>query len=135
MSPLKTEITALMAERYVNPTPFETFASQLLGLGITRLTFDAIKNEMSFYTKDQFIHSLIRTDLIEAQKSKPWAPGENLEISRLENAIKQLDAGEMPSIEFHREMLAAGTVFCKIYLVPRRIYYMGQDGNYYLENY
>jgi len=33
------------------------------------------------------------------------------------------------------EIFAAGVNFCCVYLAHRKIFYMGQDGEYYLERY
>ena len=133
--PLQQKITALMEERYRDPKAFETFAAELMHLGITRLTYDALKDDMSFYTTDAFIHSLKRTDLTDAQKQSPWTLGKRLNIDKLEKSIAALDAGKMPATEFHREIFAAGVIFCNVYLTLRKIYYMGCDGEYYLEQY
>jgi len=132
---IKNQIDALVQEKYINPAAFDTFASELLNLGIERLTFDNIKDEMSFYTKNKFVHSLIRTDLKEAQKKTHWKLGDKFDISKLECALKQLDEGKLSVPEFHREIFAAGVVFCNVYLTSRKVYYMALDGDYYLENY
>ena len=132
---LQQQIADLMQERYRDPSTFESFASELMSLGITRLTYDAFKDEMAFYTPDKFIHTLIRTDLIDNQKHSPWTLGEKLNVTKLEKAIAELDAGKMPATEFHRQIFFAGVIFCNVYLNLRKIYYMGSDGEYYLEKY
>jgi len=135
MTDLQDKITNMVEQSYHDPKAFETFANDLLNLGITRLNLDTFNDEMSFYTSNLFVHKLIRMDLKEAKKNKPWTLGKMLEVDKLENAIKELDCGKMSVPEFHREMFSAGVIFCVVYLTFRKIYYMSQDGLFYLENY
>lgn len=128
-------IAALVNAQFANPTGFETFTTQLIALGVSRFNFDALENEMHFYTNDEFIYSLKRADLIDAQKNTHWIAGDTLNTPELENAIKMLDEGKISAVEFHRIMFLAGVVFCCVYLTPRKIYYLGQDGQHYIENY
>lgn len=132
---LQNKITTLVENSYRDPKSFETFSNDLLNLGIIRFNFDAIKDEMSFYTNTQFVHSLIRTDLKEAQQKNVWILGETLDINALEADIKALDDGKISTAEFHQKMFSAGVIFCNVYLTLRKIYYMGQDARFYLENY
>lgn len=130
-----SSIETIMSERYRDPSSFESFAKELMQVGITRLSFDTLKNELGFYTKNKFIHSLLRSDLLKAQEQAAWHLGDALHSKKLEEAIKKLDAGDMNAVEFHQEIAAAGVVYCNVYLTHRKIYYMGQDGQYYLESY
>lgn len=132
---LQEKITPLMQERYRDPTAFETFAAELMSLGITRLTYDAMKDDMSFYTSNEFVHSLVRTDLTEDRKNTDWTLGKKLDTAKIEEAIAALDSGKMPASAFHREIFSAGVIFCYVYLTMRKIYYLGCDGEYYLEQY
>jgi uncharacterized protein YbcV (DUF1398 family) len=131
----KVAIERIMVERYRDPSNFEAFSAQLMGLDIERLVFDALRNEMSFYTKNQFVCALDRLDVLEAQANNPWQLGDYLDVHALEKAINKLDSGTMTPIDFHREIFLAGVVQCHVYLMLRKIFYMGHDGQYYLEKY
>jgi len=132
---LKAKISVIMDERIRNPINFEAFAAQMLELGVTRLSFDALKNEMQFYTKDHYVIASSMTHLIEAKSKDNWILGDNLDTAFLEKSIQELDAGNISAIEFHRRIYSAAVVYVNVYLIPRRIYYMGLDGQHYLEKY
>ena len=45
------------------------------------------------------------------------------------------DARAIDAAQFHFELFAAGVVSCSMFLKQSKIYYMGCDGQYYLEKY
>ncbi len=114
---------------------FEEYAANLVKIGVVRMTFDAIKNEAQFYTTNQLVHGLFRDQLVVEQVKNPWHLGTRLDGEALESAIAALDSRKIDSIEFHRKIYAAGVVFCHVFFLSRKIYYIGIDGAYYLENY
>lgn len=135
MNTLCSQIDHLIAKAYENPITFETFAVKLTELGIDRLAMDGIRDEMSFYSKDKFVHSLIRMDLQQDRAKTNWVLGKVVNLSKLENAIKQIDEKKISTVEFHRMIFAAGIIFCHVYLACNKIFYLGHDGQCYLESY
>lgn len=134
-SNLKAKIDSIIQKRYRDPKDYESFANDLIDLGITRFYFDVYKNDMSFYTRDEFVHSLEREDIKKARQHEIWVFGERLDTPKLKNAIGELDAGKLAIPDFHRELCEEGVVFVKAYLELRKIYYLGKDAAFYLEEY
>jgi len=62
--------------------------------------------------------------------------GDVLNLDAVKQAIMDFDSGTISSpTEFHREIALAGIVYVSVHLVPRKIYYLSQDAQYYLETY
>ena len=129
------EINKHLDDRYGQPGSFETFVLKLQTFGIVRFSFDTLKSEMSFYSIDQLIHTHIRSEVKIAKEQLNWQLCKTFEIPILEQAITDLDEGKIGAVEFHHQMHKAGVVFCMLYLIPRKIFYMSQDGSFYLEHY
>ena len=108
MTQLSKQLDELMDHRFKNLGPFEDFAAQLTKLGVVRFTFDALTNQMLFYTNDQVVHTHTRQELVQSQAEASWTLGKALNIAALEKTILDLDEGRIDAIEFHREMHAAG---------------------------
>lgn len=132
---IQASVINIMKQRYENPTSFEqVFAPQMLELGISRLVFDAFTNDMHFYTKTDFICSF-HVDFEKDHQTPYWIQGKSFCISDVKNTIEKFDSGQISWIQFHKEIFEAGVVSCLVYFDIKKIYYMGKDGNYYLENY
>ena len=52
---IKHAITELCKDRCCNPGLFEEFTARLSDLGVVRQTYDVIKNELLFYSKNQLL--------------------------------------------------------------------------------
>jgi len=134
---LKTTLASILDERMksTDATAFEAFSEQLLDLGIERFNFDALTDEMTFYTKDRFVCSLVRSDVKQARETGEWKLGNSFNRVSTERAIAELDAGRLSGIEFHREIFSSGVVMCQVFLACRKIYYVGLNAQHYLEEY
>lgn len=133
MNEMQRKIDAMLKAEYENPQ-FESFVTELMELGIHHVTWDAFKNEMSFYTDRNFVHTSERLDL-KGAGCESWPVAKELDLGHVEKAIHLLDTKKISSIEFHKELSIAGVVFAILYMRKRKIYYMGLDGKYYLESY
>lgn len=132
---IKSKITAMINERYFERKSFEEFAAVVMEMGIVRISFEAFSNELHFFSNDTYVHSIVRTDLVESMVKDAWTLGKALDKPRVEKALQELDARQLTSINFHRELFSAGVVSCQVFLLPKMAYYMGQDGSFYLEKY
>ncbi|WP_028384858.1 DUF1398 family protein [Legionella moravica] len=61
--------------------------------------------------------------------------GEYLDLDILKNALDKFDHNKISVVTFHKEIARAGVVYVSVYLKQRQIYYLGQDGKYFLERY
>jgi len=132
---IKQAVTKLLDARMKDPTMFETFSRELLDLGVDRLVYDAIRNDMTFYGGGRFICSLVRSDLESDMQRAPWSLGKEFNSMQVQKAIQQLDSGAIEPVQFHREIFSAGVVMCCVYLVQRKIYYLGSDAQHFIEQY
>lgn len=128
-------IDSMMDARYEQPGSFDLFTNNLLNLGITRFHFDAMTDQTHFYNEQQLVHSILRKDLRKARSKEHWQASAHLHASKVREALCQFDNDEISPVQFHKELLAAGVVFCNVFLHARKIYYCGNDGDYFLENY
>ena len=132
---IKSKIIQLVTDRYQYPGPFEEFAAQLSELGVIRQTYDVIKNEILFYSKDTLILPMEMSDVEKHQTDFSCSIGTTLNESTLKKAISDFDAGEMSPAEFHRHVALSGIVYVSVYFKQRKIYYLSQEAKYYLEQY
>lgn len=133
---IKHAITELCKERCLNPGPFEEFTARLSDFGVVRQTYDVIKNELLFYSKNQHLLTLAISDIDKLSDIYPFSIGVVLNLDAVKKAIMEFDAGIISSAtEFHKELALAGIVYVSVHLVPRKIYYLSQDAQYYLESY
>ena len=129
------KLEALFNDCYTNALSFELAVQEVLALGIVRLEFDWITHEARFYTPKTLVHSMMVQQLIADQKKRQWSLGAMLDSSRIEKSLLDFDAKVIDSTQFHFELSAAGVVSCSMFLEQSKIYYMGCDGQYYLEKY
>lgn len=129
-------ITKLSKDRCHNPGPFEEFTAGLAEVGIVRQSYDVIKNELLFYSKNELLLSLAMTDIEKSQDAYPFSFGQALNFDAVKKAIMDFDAGLISSpTEFHKQIALAGVIYVSVHLEPRKIYYLSQDAQYYLESY
>ncbi|MBA2652538.1 MAG: hypothetical protein H0U73_09775 [Tatlockia sp.] len=133
---IKNTIIQLSKERCSDSCDFEGFTRQLSALGVVRQSYDVIKNELLFYAKNQLLLTLAMTEIDKFPAVDPFLIGEIFNAETLKKAIIDFDAGIISSpTEFHRQIALAGVVYVIVHLVPRKIYYLSQDAQYYLESY
>lgn len=133
---IKNMITQLCKDRYCHPGPFEEFTAHLSELGVVRQTYDVIKNELLFYSKNQLLLTLTVTDFDKSQEIYPFSIGEVFNVDALKKAIMDFDSGTISSsTEFHKQIALAGIIYVSVHLVPKKIYYLSQDAQFYLESY
>ncbi len=114
---------------------FEKFCSNLKGVGVSYFVFNAMTNDLSFFSKNQYICSCFRYDIAKEMKHDWPSLAEELHAIELEKAITQVDSQQIDSVTFHRLAQAAGVISCTIFLEARKIYYFGLNGDFYLETF
>lgn len=125
----------ILNRHYQEPQSFEEFRRELLELGIIRINYDAISNEMSFFNQDALVWVTERTDIGTSKKSKSWILGKKLDIHSVEKSLHAIDNGQTDPVSFHHELFSAGVVFVVVYLEQRINYYLGIDGETFIERY
>lgn len=123
----------ILENHYNNPQDFEKFISDIATLGVRRITYDALLNVMSFYSLDDFMWSTIRKDIQKGIKQQSWQLGKKLDKKLLEKALHAIDSGKIDAVSFHREIFYAGVVSVALYIEAKVIYYLGIDGDLYIE--
>ena len=134
MNKISEQIQFLIDEQYRDPN-FTRFSSNLRELGIIYFIFNTMTNNLSFYTSEGFLHSSFQKNIADIQTKEDWTLGSYLDKKSLEKAIAEIESGAMDSVTFHRMAHAAGVIMSIVYLLPQKIYYFGQDGEFYIENY
>jgi uncharacterized protein YbcV (DUF1398 family) len=133
---IKSIIFQLSKERCCNPAPFEEFTARLSEVGVIRQTYDVIKDEVSFYSKDSLLSTLAMLEINGSPNIDSFPIGDVLDAGAIKQAIMDFDSGIISSpIEFHRRIALAGIVYVTVHLMPRKIYYLSQDAQFYLESY
>lgn len=133
---IKPAITQLCKERCHNSGSFEEFTARLSDLSVVRQTYDVIKNELLFYSRNQLLLSLAIPDIDKSPGIYPFSIGDVLNLDAVKKAIFDFDSGSISSsTEFHKKIALAGIVYVSVHLIPRKIYYLSQDAQYYLESY
>ena len=130
-----TQIVKLVEERCLHPGPFEEFAARLLDLQVIRQTYDVISDELFFYSADQLLLQFHATDLKGYSHSQPFMIMEEFNSGVLEKALEDFDAGKISVVEFHRQLALSGIVYVSVHIPTRKIYYLSQDGQFYLESF
>jgi hypothetical protein len=130
------KIIQLTENRCQNPGAFDEFASQLLELQIIRQTYDVLLDELLFYSADQLIVRFPAADIEGYHREQPFIIADTVDLELLKKSIDDFDQGRISkSLEFHRQIAKAGIVYVSVYLPSRKIYYLSQDGQYYLEHF
>lgn len=132
---INNQILKIVEERYLHPGPFEEFAARLLDLQVIRQTYDVITEELFFYSTDQLLLKLHVRDLKGYNPSQPLTIKDNFDLSLLERALEDFDAGKISVIEFHKKIALSGIVHVSVFVPARKIYYLSQDGQFYLEHF
>lgn len=130
-----TEIIKIVEERYLHPGPFEEFTARLLDLQVIRQTYDVVNDELFFYSWDQLLLQFHTTDLKGYNHSQPFVVAKEFNSSMLEKAIANFDAGKISVVDFHEQVALSGIVYVSVHIPARKIYYLSQDGQFYLESY
>jgi uncharacterized protein YbcV (DUF1398 family) len=136
LAEIKNTIFQLSKERCYNPGPFDEFTAHLSEKGVVRQTYDVVKNEVSFYSKDELLSTLAMKDIDKSASITPFSFGDILNVEAIKQAIMDFDSGTISSpTEFHKKIALAGIIYVSAHLVPRKIYYLSQDAQFYLESY
>lgn len=106
-----------------------------MDLGIVRQTYDVISNELFFYSEDTLIYHISAKELHNDIDVNTFKIGSHLNIEMVKQIIANFDANKLSVPEFHQQIAHAGVVSVSLYLRQEKIYYMGQDAEYFLESY
>lgn len=129
------QIISIVEERCLNPGSFEEFTARLLDLQVIRQAYDVVSDELFFYSADQLLLQLHATDVKGYSHSKPFVIGEKFNQRLLEKSLEDFDSGKISVVEFHKQLALAGIVYVSVYIPSRKIYYLSQDGQFYLETF
>jgi hypothetical protein len=130
------KIRALTEARCNHPERFDDFTNELLKLQCTRQTYDVLLDELSFYSAHQLITRFPATEIPGYDCSRPFDVAETFDLEHLKKSIQDFDQGRIKhSAKFHEHIAKAGVVYVSVHLIPRKIYYLGQNGQHYLEQY
>lgn len=132
---VQNDIKDLCIERYKNPGDFNKFAETLKSLGVQRQTYDVVSNSLFFYSNQEMICSFPVEEIDQKIEKKTFHIGDRLETKRLKQAIQNFDNNQLSVLDFHQEVAASGVVYVSVFLNQDRIYYIGQDGNHFIELY
>lgn len=130
-----TQIISIVEERCLHPGPFEEFTARLLDLQVIRQTYDVVNDELFFYSTNQLLLQLHATDVKGYSHSQPFVIAEKFNLSMLEKALEDFDAGKLSVADFHRQLALSGIVYVSVHIPVRKIYYLSQDGQFYLESF
>ena len=100
-----------------------------------RQTYDVVSDELFFYSTDQLLLQLPATDVKGYIQSQPFVIAEKFNSSMLEKALEDFDAGKISVADFHRQLALSGIVYVSVHIPARKIYYLSQDGQSYLESF
>ena len=80
----RNELSKLISARLENPVEtFSDFVLKLQELGIQKHTFDSFKDEISFFTKDEHVYSVVWEELKTIRKNEHWQLSDALDVSEL----------------------------------------------------
>ncbi len=131
---LASKVKKYVEEQYSKPN-FDNFTTALREIGISYFIFNSMTNDLSFFTRDQFVCSSFRYDIAEGQKMNWPALGDFLDTKALQEAIEHIDSQQISPVEFHRRTHAAGVISVTVFLEARKIYYFGLDAKFFLEEF
>lgn len=129
------QIISIIEERYHHPGPFEEFTARLLDLQVVRQTYDVVSDELFFYSADQLLLKLPAADVKDYNRSVPFVIGTEFNQPTLEKALEDFDSGKISVLEFHKQLALAGIIHVSVHIPARKIYYLSQDGQSYLESF
>lgn len=129
------KIISVVEERCQHPGSFEEFTARLLDLQVIRQTYDVVRDELFFYSADQLLLQLPAADVKGYNRTVPFVIGEEFNQSILEKALGNFDSGKISVVEFHNQLASAGIVYVSVHIPTRKIYYLSQDGQFYLESF
>lgn len=129
------KIKALCVDRYRSPGDFVEFTNKLMSLGVIRQTYDVLQDDLMFYSKEQMLYHLPASEIDPSIDKNSFEFGDSFDLGKVKKAIEKLDMKKITAAEFHHEVAQAGIVYVSVYLKQRKIYYMSQDGQYFLESY
>ncbi|CAM3025306.1 DUF1398 family protein [Legionella worsleiensis] len=132
---VQQQIKALCMDRYRAPGDFVQFTNKLMKLGIIRQTYDVTNDELAFYSKDSMLSHFPAAQLDKSIDKNSFIFGESLDLDILKNAIDKFDHNKLSVVAFHKEVARAGVVYVSVYLKQRKIYYLSQNGQFFLESY
>lgn len=130
-----SQIISIVEERYHHPGPFEEFIERLFDLQVIRQTYDVVNDELLFYSSDQLLLQLPASAVTGQSISVPVAIEEKFNQPILEKALENFDAGRISVVDFHKQLALAGIVYVSVHIPARKIYYLSQDGQTYLESF
>jgi hypothetical protein len=133
--PPNVQIVSIVEERCHHPGPFEEFAARLLDLQVIRQTYDVVSDQLFFYSEDQLLLQLPATDVKGYSHSDSFVIGEKFNQQILEKALEDFDSEKISVVEFHKQLAVAGIVYVSVHIPARKIYYLSQDGQSYLESF
>jgi uncharacterized protein YbcV (DUF1398 family) len=126
---------ATSSDRYRSPGDFVQFANKLMALGVIRQTYDVLNDDLSFYSKDAMLYHFSASEIDKSIYKNAFHSGEAFDLDKLKKAIENLDSKKISAVEFHQEIAQAGIAYVSVFLKQRKIYYLSQDGKYFLERY
>lgn len=130
---IQDEIKRLCMERYKNPGDFTEFVENLKSLGVARQCYDVLSNNLIFYNDESLICHFVVEDIDPEIERKSFTIGNVLNVKQLQKAIDHFDNHQLSVFEFHQEVAASGIVYVSVFLNQHKIYYIGQDGNHFIE--
>ncbi len=135
LTDIETSIKQLCLDRYRTLGDFIEFANHLMSLGVTRQTYDVVNDNLTFYSTNKMLWHLSGSEIDKSISKDSFIFGESLNLDTLKNAIANIDTNTISATEFHQEVAKAGIVYVSVHLKQQKIYYLSQDGEYFLESY
>lgn len=132
---VNAQILNIVEERCLHPGPFEEFTARLQDLQVIRQTYDVITDELFFYSADQLLLHLHAADVKGYIRSHPFVIAEEFNLNILEKALEDFDSSKISVVEFHKQLGSAGIVYVSVHIPSRKIYYLSQDGQFFLESF
>lgn len=129
------QIYNIVEERCLHPGPFEEFIARLTDLQVTRQTYDVVSDKLFFYSSDQLLLQLHAIDIKGYTHAEPFVIAKEYNQGILEKSLEDFDSGRISVVEFHRQLGLAGIVYVSVHIPSRKIYYLSQDGQFYLESF
>lgn len=106
---------------------FAEFSTGLKRMGVERVTVDFVRKEHVFYMQDEtyFVYALPPDyDLVI---------GKTFDQQKVKDAIFEFDRNLISPHQFHVKLSAAGVLSATGFFVDERGIYLGQNCNFYLE--